>query len=123
MKLFTTYLQFGGAVAFCSFSGWWPYELRYTLILAIIDPLRKLLKLNVEGIKLIMFELDFIVPFGTILMSGLFGMASFDFEFSGVMFNIMAVLIYTVHVLLGELIDSQRQWLASPSAEPVVDNT
>ena len=79
-----------------------PYELTWFMILALPDPLRKLLKLNAHAVSLVLHELDFWVPFVTLLFGGLFASASFAYDGAAVAAMITFVISFTVNILLGK---------------------
>ena len=79
-----------------------PYELTWLMILALPDPLRKLLKLNAHAVSLVLHELDFWVPFVTMLFGGLFASASFAHDPAAASAIATAVISFTVNILLGK---------------------
>jgi len=81
-----------------------PYELTWLAILAVPNALRKLFKLNVEALALVLRELDFWVPFVTMLLSGICALASFTHEGApaALAFVFTIILTYTVNTLFGK---------------------
>mmetsp|Transcript_104276 Transcript_104276/g.300560 ORF Transcript_104276/g.300560 Transcript_104276/m.300560 type:complete len:670 (-) Transcript_104276:1991-4000(-) len=80
-----------------------PYELTWLMILALPDALRKLFKLNAHAVSLVLRELDFWVPFVTMLLASFFASASFAHDRAAAAVIITSMVHYTVNVLLGKL--------------------
>ena len=79
-----------------------PYELTWLAILAVPDALRKLFKLNAHAVSLVLHELDFWVPFVTLLLGCFFASASFAHDGATVAFVITFAIFVTVNILLGK---------------------
>jgi len=103
-KLVCAIFTFSGAVTLLAMAKVVPYEFIWLGILGLPDMLRKFFKLNMEAVVLILHELDFWVPFGTLCLSLGFGSASFDNDMGVVLSSILLVFYYTVNVLLGKTV-------------------
>ena len=128
-KVWIAYLMVFPAIAIAALANGKvvPYELRWVGGFAMVDVLRKLfkvlplssldiilnpysahsahshtsLKLNTEAIGLILYELDFHIPFTTNAIAMYFAAASFGYEIGAVIVIVFYSSFYTVNVLLG----------------------
>jgi len=57
-----------------------PFELRWVTALGMLDPLRKLFKMNLEGVGLVLRELDFHIPFWANVVATYFASSSVGHE-------------------------------------------
>lgn len=89
-----------------------PYELTWLAILALPDALRKLLKLNAHAVSLVLHELDFWVPFVTLLLACYFASASFAYDGAAAAVVITFVITFTVSILLGKSQATKPSWAA-----------
>ena len=79
-----------------------PYELTWLALLTWPDILRKLFKLNVEAIKLVVYEPDFFIPLTTMTVGSAFCWASFRYDGSSGICLLTYLALYLVAILLGE---------------------
>ena len=87
-----------------------PYELTWLMIMLLPDALRKLFKLNAHAVSLVLHELDFWVPFVTMLLGGFFASASFAHDRAAAAAVINIVISFTVNILLGKLQATKSSW-------------
>ena len=69
IKLSSTYMCLSVPLGFAAMAEWVPYELRWLAVFALVDPVRKLFKLNVECIFLLLKEMDFGINLITFIFS------------------------------------------------------
>ena len=79
-----------------------PFELRWLIALSAPDIIRVLFKLNVQTILLLPKELDYIVPFISLVGATTCLAASFHFDAAVCLLCFILVCQYTVEVLFGE---------------------
>ena len=87
-----------------------PYELTWLIILVLPDALRKLFKLNTHAVSLVLRELDFWVPFVTLLLGCFFASASFAYDGAAAAVVITFVISFTVNILLGKSQATKSSW-------------
>ena len=78
-----------------------PFELRWVAAFGMLDPIRKLFKMNVEAVGLVLRELDFHIPFWANVIATYFASSSVGHE-PGLLLGLIAYASMVSVVLLGK---------------------
>mmetsp|Transcript_96325 Transcript_96325/g.274474 ORF Transcript_96325/g.274474 Transcript_96325/m.274474 type:complete len:398 (-) Transcript_96325:604-1797(-) len=101
IKLVSTLLLLTMLVGVAATAKLIPFELRWVAALGMLDPIRKVFKMNWEACGLVLRELDFHIPFWANIVAAYFASSSLDHE-PGFLIALIAYALMVSVVLLGK---------------------